>query len=44
MKVNKIAIGSDHAGYDLKEKVKEYLKNNNIDFEDFGPFSDDRAD
>ncbi len=44
MEVNKVAIGSDHAGFDLKEKVKEHLKNNKIEFEDFGPFSDDRAD
>jgi len=44
MKVNKVAIGSDHAGFELKEKVKEYLKNNKIEFKDFGPFSDDRAD
>jgi ribose 5-phosphate isomerase B len=44
MKVNKIAIGSDHAGFDLKEQIKKYLTNNNIEFKDFGPFSDDRAD
>ena len=44
MKVKRIAIGSDHAGYDLKEKVKYYLKNKDILFEDFGPFSDDRVD
>jgi len=42
--MSKIAIGSDHAGYKLKEIVKEYLSNNNIEFKDFGPFSDDRAD
>ncbi|MBL4594905.1 MAG: ribose 5-phosphate isomerase B [Flavobacteriales bacterium] len=44
MDIKKIAIGSDHAGFDLKEKVKEYLTNSGIKFEDFGPFSDDRAD
>jgi ribose 5-phosphate isomerase B len=44
MKINKIGIGSDHAGYELKEKVKKHLKNKNIEVEDFGPFSDDRAD
>jgi len=44
MKINKVAIGSDHAGFDLKEKVKEYLTNKGIMFEDFGPFSDERAD
>jgi ribose 5-phosphate isomerase B len=44
MKINKIGIGSDHAGYELKEKVKKHLNNKNIEVEDFGPFSDDRAD
>jgi len=44
MNINKIAIGSDHAGYDLKEKVKDHLNKKGINFEDFGPFSDDRAD
>ena len=44
MNVKKVAIGSDHAGYFLKEKVKEYLVNKSIEFNDFGPFSDERAD
>ena len=44
MKVNKVAIGSDHAGFELKEAVKKYLENNNITYKDFGPFSDERAD
>ncbi|PCJ27711.1 MAG: ribose 5-phosphate isomerase B [Flavobacteriales bacterium] len=44
MKEIKIAIGSDHAGYNLKEKVKKYLIEKQIVFEDFGPFSEDRTD
>lgn len=44
MEVNKVAIGSDHAGFNLKEIIKKHLINNNIDFIDFGPFSDDRTD
>jgi ribose 5-phosphate isomerase B len=32
----KIALASDHAGYDLKEGVAEFLKSCGIDFEDFG--------
>ena len=44
MKVGKIAIGSDHAGYELKEKVKAHLTKEGLEFEDFGPFSEDRAD
>ena len=31
-----IAIASDHGGYDLKERVKKYLEENNIPFRDFG--------
>jgi len=44
MKINKIAIGSDHAGFELKEKVIEHLKNINIEYKDFGPFNEDRVD
>lgn len=42
--MSNIAIGSDHAGYQLKEKIKEFLTSKNIEFKDFGPFSEDRAD
>jgi len=42
--MSKIAIGNDHAGYELKEKVKDYLTKNNIEYKDFGHYSDDRAD
>ena len=37
-------LGSDHAGYDLKEKIKLILKEKNIGFEDIGPFSEDSVD
>ncbi len=39
-----IAIGSDHAGYELKEKLKKYFEENNIKFTDFGTFSSDSCD
>jgi len=42
--MSQIAIGSDHAGYELKEKIKIYFSDNNIEFKDFGPFSDERVD
>lgn len=32
----KIFIGADHAGFDLKEKIKKYLQKNKIFFEDVG--------
>lgn len=44
MKVKEIAIGSDHAGFDLKELIKKYLLDKNVDVKDFGPDSDARAD
>ena len=32
----KIALGSDHRGYQLKEKLKEYLKELKVEYVDFG--------
>ncbi|QTA38224.1 ribose 5-phosphate isomerase B [Thermosipho ferrireducens] len=40
----KLAIGSDHAGYELKEKLKEYLTQKNIEIEDVGPYSTESVD
>lgn len=34
-----IAIGSDHGGYDLKMRIIEYLKQNNIEYKDVGCYS-----
>lgn len=40
----KIAIGSDHGGYALKETIKTYLDSRNIPYEDFGTHSTDSCD
>jgi ribose 5-phosphate isomerase B len=40
----KIAIGSDHAGFELKEKLKNYLIKKGVELKDFGTYSTDRAD
>ncbi len=40
----KIYLGTDHAGFELKEKVKLYLKNEGYDVEDCGAFEFDRND
>jgi RpiB/LacA/LacB family sugar-phosphate isomerase len=32
----KIAIGSDHAGFELKERVKEFLKEKGYEYDDLG--------
>ena len=39
-----IAIGSDHGGYRLKEEVKKYLEDKNIEFVDFGCESEQSVD
>jgi|TARA_B110000971_G_scaffold123048_1_gene126016 ribose 5-phosphate isomerase B len=40
----KICIASDHAGYDLKEKIKDYLINKSISVIDLGPYTNDSVD
>jgi ribose 5-phosphate isomerase B len=40
----KIALGSDHAGYELKQGVIKYLAEEGIDFHDFGCSSDEKVD
>ena len=44
MKDNKITIGSDHAGYELKLKVIEHLKERGIEAIDVGTYSTDSCD
>ena len=39
-----IAIGSDHAGFELKQKVVEYFDLNNIAYTDYGTHNADRVD
>lgn len=41
---HRIAIGADHAGYTLKEKLKTYLMEKGIDVIDVGTFSEDPID
>ena len=40
----KIALASDHAGYELKEFLKGYLEQNGYDLEDFGTHSVESCD
>ena len=42
--MRKIALGSDHAGYKLKEYVKQYLLSNNYEIFDFGTDSEEPVD
>ena len=40
----RVAIGSDHGGYELKEKIKSYLNSQNVSVVDFGTNSSDPVD
>ena len=40
----KIAIASDHAGFDYKEKIKRLLQNLGHEVSDFGTYSNERVD
>jgi len=40
----KIAIGSDHAGFRLKEIIKNYLLNEGIEVSDFGTHTEESVD
>ncbi len=40
----KIAIGSDHAGFDYKENIKSWLEKNGYSVRDFGTYSKDSVD
>lgn len=40
----KVALCSDHAGYELKSIVEGYLESQGIEYVDFGTFSDESCD
>ena len=40
----KIAIGCDHGGFHLKEKILEYLGVHNIEYKDFGIYTLEQSD
>lgn len=41
----RISIGSDHAGFELKEKIKQYLTSKKgIELNDWGCYSEERCD
>lgn len=39
-----IAIGADHGGYEMKEQIKKYLDEKNLEYQDFGTYSTDSVD
>lgn len=40
----KIAIGADHAGFELKEKVREWLTRSGFEYKDFGSYAPESSD
>jgi len=40
----KIALGTDHAGYDYKEAIKQHLQKLGHEVQDFGTFSNESVD
>lgn len=44
MNIEKIVIGSDHGGYDLKEEIKKHLQLLNINVEDVGTYDKNSCD
>lgn len=42
--IPKVAIGSDHAGFEYKENLKQWLGRNGYEVKDFGTHSIDSAD
>lgn len=40
----KIALASDHGGYKLKNEILKHLKEKEIEFEDFGTYSEESCD
>lgn len=39
-----IAIGCDHGGYQLKEEIKKYLEEKEIEYKDVGCMNEERTD
>lgn len=44
MRLMKIGIASDHAGFELKQKLSKYLENKGFDLSDYGTNSEESCD
>ena len=40
----RVAIGCDHGGLNIKNAIIEYLKENNIEYTDFGCYTEESVD
>lgn len=43
-RIKMIALGSDQAGYNLKQEIIKYLDENGLEYKDYGSFSEDPVD
>ncbi|MDD4028823.1 MAG: ribose 5-phosphate isomerase B [Caldisericia bacterium] len=41
MRIQKVFVASDHAGFRCKQTVVEWLQSMNVSYEDLGPYTDD---
>lgn len=39
-----IALGCDHGGFKLKEEIKKYFDEKDIEYKDFGSYNEERTD
>jgi len=39
-----VGIGSDHGGFELKKEIIKHFEENNIQYKDFGTYSDESTD
>ena len=39
-----IAIGSDHGGFELKERIKKHLEERSLEYKDFGCYDENSVD
>lgn len=44
MKIRRLAIASDHAGFDMKNELIDFLKQKGFELKDFGTYSDESSD
>ena len=42
--MERVALGADHAGFDLKERLKRWLEQKGYTLKDFGTFTSESAD
>lgn len=39
-----IALGADHGGFKMKEEIKKYFEENDIEYKDYGCYNEERTD